>query len=443
VGDERATEVATATRLAALVFRKFRVTVIDGEQRGTHAVATTSELAIGTAAGNQLVLVDPTVSRHHCAIRVTPRGCQLRDLSSTNGTWLAGHLVEGAYLKPGSTFRAGSTSLRFELLDDEVREPLSEDDRFGDALGQSPVMRRIFAALAKIAAADSTVLLEGETGTGKGLLADLIHRQSPRAGGPFVVVDCASIPATLIESELFGHEKGAFTGAHAARAGSFEAAAGGTIFLDEIGELPLELQARLLRALEERVIKRVGSTREVRLDVRVVAATNRDLREAVNRGKFRADLFYRLDVVRLRLPPLRDRREDIPLLVAHYYRIFTGDDQAVPPDALVEALSEHAWPGNVRELRSAVERAVLLADPALSIDPDPATPPAVVDVLDDRLSFRESKERAVTRWERWYIQELVARHGGNLTRAARAARMDRAHLRELLRRYTGEPPTDR
>jgi DNA-binding NtrC family response regulator len=281
------------------------------------------------------------------------------------------------------------------------------------------------------------VLIDGETGTGKGLLADLIHRQGPRAAGPFVVVDCASIPPTLIESELFGHDKGAFTGATAARVGAFEAAAGGTIFLDEIGELALELQAKLLRALEERVIKRVGGTRAVKLDVRVVAATNRDLREAVNRGGFRADLYYRLNVVRIRIPPLRERREDIPLLVHHFYRIFTGDDAATAPDELVGPLSEHSWPGNVRELRSAVERAVLMADPALWAEPDAASPPDAAPITDDRLSFREHKERAVGAWERRYILDLVARHGGNLTRAARAARMDRAHLRELLRKYGG------
>ena len=433
MGDDRATDVAT-TRLQTLVMRRFRVTAVDGAERQANATSDSSELTIGTADGNQLLLTDPTVSRHHCAIRVTPRGFQLRDLGSTNGTWLAGHLIEVAYLKPGSTFRVGSMSIRFELLDDEVREPLSEEDRFGDALGQSAVMRRIFAALAKIAATDSTVLLEGETGTGKGLLADLLHRQSPRASHPMIVVDCASIPPTLIESELFGHDKGAFTGATAARTGAFEAANGGTIFLDEIGELPLDLQAKMLRALEERVIKRIGSTRPVRLDVRIIAATNRDLREAVNRGRFRADLFYRLDVARLRLPPLRDRREDIPRLVTHYARVFTGDAAALPPPSLVAAFAEHSWPGNVRELRSAVERAVLFADPALVVD-EPATAAEAVDVLDDRLSFRESKERVVSRWERWYVQALVERHGGNLTRAARAARMDRAHLRELLRRY--------
>jgi DNA-binding NtrC family response regulator len=439
VADERSTDVV-GSRLVALTFRKFRVTALDGDRPGATATSDAAELTIGTAEGNQLVLGDATVSRHHCAIRVTPRGFLLRDLGSTNGTWLASHVVESAYLRPGSTFRVGTTTIRFEHLDDEVREPLSEDDRFGDALGSSPAMRRIFAMLGKLAASESTVLLDGETGTGKGLIADLLHRQGPRAQGPFIVVDCASIPPTLIESELFGHEKGAFTGAHAARAGAFEAASGGTIFLDEIGELPLDLQAKLLRALEERVVKRVGSVKQIKLDVRVVAATNVDLREAVNRGRFRADLYYRLDVMRLRIPPLRERREDIPLLVDHFYRIYAGDDTTTAPDALVAALSEHSWPGNVRELRSAVERAVLMADPELQVEPIATAPVTSGHVLDDRLSFRESKERVVTSWETWYVTELLARHNGNLTRAARAARMDRAHLRELLRKYGAKAP---
>jgi len=434
VVEERRTDVVTS-RVASFTFRRFRVAVI-GSDSPLEATSDGAELTIGTAEGNQLVLSDPTVSRHHCAIRVSPRGFQLVDLGSTNGTWLAGFRIEAAYLKPGATFRVGSMSVRFDWLDDEIREELSADDRFGDALGQSPAMRRIFAMAAKVAAADVTVLLEGETGTGKGLLADVIHRQSRRANGPFVVVDCGAIPPTLIESELFGHEKGAFTGAHVARVGAFEAAQGGTVFLDEIGELPLDLQTKLLRALEERTIKRVGSTKPVRLDVRVLAATNRDLREAVNAGRFRADLYYRLAVVRMRIPPLRERREDIPLLVSHYYRIFTGDDAAVAPPPLVTQLAAQGWPGNVRELRSAVERAVLMAEP---VWPDPDEPdtalPSATPAFDERLSFREAKERAVAAWERRYLTELVERHAGNLSRAARAARMDRAHLRELLRRY--------
>jgi two-component system response regulator GlrR len=423
--DGRSTDVAPHHRIESFTFRRFRVSVV-GVDPAPAATCERSELSIGTAPGNDLVLADPTVSRHHCTIAVTPRGYKLRDLGSTNGTWLAGHLVETAYLKPGSTFRVGGITIRFDWLDDEVREELSLDDRFGDALGSSPAMRRIFAILAQVAPSDSTILLEGETGTGKGLLAELIHRRSQRAKQVFGVVDCGAIPSTLIETELFGHERGAFTGAHAQRVGALEAAQGGTLFLDEIGEVPLDLQPKLLRALEERTIKRVGGSKSIRLDVRVIAATNRDLREEVNQGRFRADLYYRLNVVRVRIPPLRERREDIRLLVDHYFRIYTDDENATAPAALVAALSQQRWPGNVRELRSAVERAALRLD----IESDVAALPS-----DETMSFREAKERAVAAWERTFVTELVTRNGGNLSRAARAARMDRTYLRELLRRH--------
>jgi transcriptional regulator with GAF, ATPase, and Fis domain len=297
--------------------------------------------------------------------------------------------------------------------------------------------------LPRIAASDSTVLIEGETGTGKGVIAEAIHNASERAGGPFVVVDCASIPPALIEAELFGHTRGAFTGAGAARAGAFEAAAGGTMFLDEIGELPLDMQPKLLRALEERVVKRVGSVEPVRLDVRMIAATNRNLRQAVNRGTFRADLYFRLNIVRIEVPPLRERRDDIVLLATSFYEQFAAKPGAVPPPALIDHLSRLDWPGNVRELRNAVERAVLMQDPELwqgiTSGLDDAGPDAIVGAggyqFDEALSFRVAKERVMSHWERWFVAELVRRHGGNLSRAARAARMDRTHLRELVMRY--------
>jgi transcriptional regulator with GAF, ATPase, and Fis domain len=334
--------------------------------------------------------------------------------------------------------KVGFTTLRFEHGDASVEEPLSADDRFGAAIGRSIAMRRTFAMLPRIAASNATVLLEGETGTGKSLLAAAIHHASPRADRPLVVVDCGAIPPTLIESELFGHEKGAFTGAAAARIGSLEAAAGGTVFFDEIGELPLDLQPRLLRAIEDHMVKRVGGAEPQKVDFRVIAATNQDLRTAVNRGAFRSDLYYRLHVVSLRLPPLRERRDDIPLLVETFYEQLAG--HAGAPAALVEELARHDWPGNVRELRAAIERAVLFDDPALwrtLVDeahgdaPIPDAEPG----FDDALSFRAAKERALVRWERGYLAELLRRHGGNLSRAARAARMDRTHLRELARRY--------
>jgi DNA-binding NtrC family response regulator len=428
-------------------YRRISVHVLSGVDAGATAVADGGEIAIGTGPGNDLTLTDPSVSRHHCVIAVRARGYQLSDLESTNGTSISGIGIQNAWIKPGVVIDVGETKLRFDLHGDRVRETLATEERWGRALGRSQGMRRLFALMPRLAATDSTVLLEGETGTGKSLLADVLHDASPRRAAPFMVVDCGAIPPTLIESELFGHEKGAFTGAQSTRRGVFEAAAGGTVFLDEIGELPLDMQPRLLRALDDRVVRRVGGNEQIQLDVRVVAATNRDLRQEVNRGRFRSDLFYRLATVRLRVPPLRERRDDIGVLAGHFWTQFAGDSDAAPPAELLTDWLKREWPGNVRELRSAVERAVLFDDPAIWAEisttislpvpitgrPDGGAAAAVA--FDETASFRVAKERAVAEWERGYVGELVRRHDGNLSRAARAARMDRNHLRELLRRH--------
>ena len=425
-----------------LSYQRISLTVVAGVDLGRSASSEDGEISIGTAVGNDLTLTDPSVSRHHCVLAVGPRGYQLSDLGSTNGTMVAGVGVERAWLKPGAQIELGQTRLRVDVLDDRVREPLASEERWGRALGRSPGMRRIFAILPRLAGSDSTVLIEGETGTGKSLLAEVLHDASARRAAPFMVVDCSAIPPTLVESELFGHEKGAFTGATSARRGVFEAAAGGTLFLDEVGELPLEMQPKLLRALEDRVVRRVGGLETIRLDVRVIAATNRDLRKEVNRGRFRSDLFYRLNTLRLRVPPLRERREDIGVLAAHFYNQFAGDPTAAPPAELLTDWLKREWPGNVRELRSAVERAVLLDDPTIWAEISstislPVDAPAAFRAadFDDAVSFRVAKERAVGDWERGWVRELVRRHDGNLSRAARAARMDRNHLRELVRRH--------
>ncbi|HEX7842916.1 MAG TPA: sigma 54-interacting transcriptional regulator, partial [Kofleriaceae bacterium] len=355
---------AVAGSAAELRFPRYRLTVIEGPDRDRAIDGGAAELAIGTATANTLILSDPAVSRHHVAIAPAPRGHLIRDLGSTNGTTVNGIAVEGAYLAPGAVIAIGRSRLRFDALGGEDCAALSADARWGRALGTSEAMRRLFAVLPRLAESDSTILLEGETGTGKGLLAEAIHEASPRAAGPFIVLDCGAIPPSLIESELFGHEKGAFTGAAAARVGGFEAARGGTVFLDEIGELPLDMQPKLLRALEDRVVKRLGGNEPVRLDIRIIAATNRDLRSEINQGRFRSDLYYRLNTIRLRIPPLRERRDDIALLVAHFYRPLRPGGEP-PPAELIAELARHDWPGNVRELRAAVERAVLLGDPAV------------------------------------------------------------------------------
>lgn len=432
---------------------RFRLSVVSGPDRGSERVSDGGEFSIGTAASNQLVLTDRTVSRHHCVIHVTEKGFLLRDVESRNGTTLAGFRIEKAYLGPGAVIGLGDSVVRFEILADEIVEPLADEEQYGRILGQSTAMRRLFAMLPRIAASDSTILIEGETGTGKGLLADVIHRKSPRAKGPFVVIDCSAIPPSLIEAELFGHGKGAFTNAVHARAGAFEAAAGGTVLLDELGELSLDMQPKLLRALEERVIRRIGTLDPVKLDVRILAATNRDLRQEVNRGTFRSDLYYRLNIVRIRLPALRERREDIPLLAAHFYEQFARSGDPRPSEEFVSALVKQDWPGNVRELRGCIERATLMQDSeswfestlgagsstvsALPVKPAPTPQPEPNQYADDLAlgSFRAAKERAVAQWERGYIAALVREHQGNLSRAARAAHMDRNHLRELLRRH--------
>jgi len=425
------TKVISQTK--ELRFPKYRLVVAEGPDSGRSLDGGGEELSIGTADANDLVLTDAAVSRHHIALSPTARGVLVRDLGSTNGTVINGVAVERAYLAPAATITIGGTRLRFEVLEGDERATLSGESRWGRALGTSEAMRRIFAVLPRLADSDATILLEGETGTGKGLLASAIHEASPRASGPFVVVDCGSIPPNLIESELFGHEKGSFTGATSQRIGAFEAARHGTLFLDEIGELPLDMQPKLLRALEERLVKRIGGNEQIKLEIRVIAATNRDLRSEINRGRFRSDVYYRLNTFRLRVPPLRERRDDIALLVAHFYSQLSRTDELPPAELLADFL-RHDWPGNVRELRAAVERTVLLGDPTVwrEISEQPVDNVPRPRGPTDDISFRAAKERAVAEWEREYVRALIARHDGNLSKAARAVRMDRNHLRELL-----------
>jgi len=418
----------------------FSLTVIEGPDAGTSFRAKTSEVSVGTAQGGDLVLADPTVSRHHFSLTATPEGFLLRDFGSSNGTWIGETRILSGYVDEGARIRVGRTVLRLDLVDEDICEALSPEDRFGPLLGSSDVMRRIFAALPRVAQSESTVLLEGETGTGKGVLAAAIHEASNRADKPFVVLDCAAIAPTLIESELFGHVKGSFTGASADRAGAFEQAKGGTIFIDEIGELPLDMQPKLLRALEERTVKRVGGNQRIKLDARVIAATNRDLRTEVNRGTFRADLYYRLNVVRIHVPPLRERKGDVERLARHFYSEIVPDRSI--PSELLETFRRQAWPGNVRELRAAVERAVLFDDPALLLLGGDGGAPgggaegeADASDFDPRVPFRVAKQRAADVWEARYMRELITRAKGNLSEASRMARMDRSHLRSLLRKY--------
>ena len=409
--------------------QRYRIEVVSGPDSGQVTTADADELGVGTAPTNHLVLTDPSVSRHHLTIAATADGFQLRDLSSSSGTLLAGYRVEVAYIDSGALIQAGDTTLRFDALDESLARPLSERDSFGEVLGVSTAMRRLFAALEQAAAGDATILIDGESGTGKSALAEAIHRHSGRASGPFVVVDCGAIAPSSIESELFGHEPGAVAGADEGRTGAFGVADGGTLFLDEVGELGPELQGKLARVLESRQVRRIGSVTPVPVDVRVIAASKRDLRPEVNAGTFHAELYHQLSGVRATVPPLRDRREDIPLLVAHFMRQIAGNGASEPLPELVASLARQAWPGNVRELRSAVERA------ALDQSAEDAARNESWPELDFNISFRESKEGALAVWTRVYVRELVDRYGGNLSRAARAVSMDRNHLRDLLHKY--------
>jgi DNA-binding NtrC family response regulator len=410
--------------------RGYRVAIIGGCRAGTHLRFDGREMRIGKDPGNHLCIPDPTVSRFHCVIERRPRGLMLRDLESTNGIQLAGHWIESAYVAPNVPFTIGETTLQVEL---EAAAGLTDRSSI---LGTSVATTRLLGSLPRVAASQVTVLIEGETGTGKSLVAELIHRQGPRAEKPFVVVDCGAIPPTLIESELFGHERGSFTGATERHIGAFEAAQGGTLFLDEVGELPLSLQPKLLRAIEERTIKRVGSTKPTRIDVRVIAATNRDLRDAVAASQFRADLYYRLEAVRLQMPALRDRREDIPALIEQFARrMQPGITPAVLDDVQRLLSARKEWPGNVRELRNAVEKVLVLGDLGTDDTASSPVPTAAATSFDGTLSFKLAKEEAVASWEQQYLASLLRHANGNVSRAARVAQMDRSHLRDLLRRY--------
>ncbi len=418
-----------------VVVPRFQLSVLAGPDLGKIVICETSgEFGIGTEPSNQLVLTDQTVSRTHCTLLTQQDGHMVRDHGSTNGTLVNGTRVVEGYFEPGAVITLGNTQIRVERCAQDVVEAVPLARNYADLLGHSVAMRRLYTALPKIAASDMTVLITGETGTGKGLVSEVIHRQSARAARPFFVLDCGAIAPNLIESELFGHERGAFTGATTARAGAFETAHGGTLFIDELGELPLDLQPKLLRVLESRQLRRIGSNQTIDVDVRVIAATHRDIRQAVNRGTFRADLYFRLNTVCLRMPALRERREDIPQLVQHFYKQLTGSSAT---EDFVALFSTGDWPGNVRELRSAVERAVLLGDPALwsELSQPAASAPTEGDTFGTDDTFRAAKEKAISHWESWYLGELVRRYNGNLSKAARAVHMDRQYLRELLRKH--------
>nr|HEX4313543.1 sigma 54-interacting transcriptional regulator [Kofleriaceae bacterium] len=420
--------------------RALVVDVVDGPDAG--ATASADVVSVGTATGSTLRLTDPAVSRFHVELRAAAGGIAVVDHGSTNGTFAGAVRLERGVVAPGTQLRVGGSTLRVgDSAPAQVE--VHGDDSLAGMLGRSPAMRRLMAQVAKAAASDVSVLVTGESGTGKELVARALHDLGPRRGRPFVTVDCGSLPPTLLASELFGHERGAFTGADRAHVGAFEAAQGGTVFLDEIGELQPAVQSTLLGVLERRRVRRLGSRSELAVDVRVVAATHRDLRAEVNASTFRLDLFYRLAVVTVALPPLRDRPDDVPLLVEHFLRD-CGWDQPVAalisPQAM-EALSKLHFAGNVRELRNLVEAAVAMGEsPAVDGERALATP-AGDDVarleVDLALGYKDARARLTDAFEARYVAALLERAGGNVSAAARLGKLTRSHLNELLAKLRG------
>ncbi len=420
--DPRSTELVN--RDTGPVLDRIELVVLDGSDAGRTFRATGPRCVIGTHESSDLVLHDSTVSRFHCELSLQEGSVIVRDLGAKNKTLVDGVAVLVAPLSDGNVLTLGKTQVRFARDVGALRVAVSTREQFGGLVARGVAMRHVFTILERAAAADSTVLLTGETGTGKDAAALAIHSESKRRAEPFVIVDLACAPAGLLASELFGHERGAFTGANQTRVGAFERGHGGTVFLDEIGDLDLDLQPQLLRVLESRTVQRVGGAERIPIDVRVIAATHRDLRADVNAKRFRSDLYYRLGVIEVRLPPLRERAEDIPRLVEALLAELDPDGESpiARDPAWIAGLVRHPWPGNVRELRNYLERAIGLGHHHKAADVDVAMP------------LKEARTRWVQLFENRYLTELLRAHDGNVTAAARSAGVDRVHFYRLLAR---------
>jgi DNA-binding NtrC family response regulator len=420
-----------------------RLTAVSGPGAG-RALAMLGALGtVGRHATNDLVVADTRVSGVHLELRRIGGRVHVRDAGSTNGTWIGPHRVTEIELAPGGELTIGETLLRLDI-DTEASAPTpGTAEAFGELVGRSPAMRELFATLERISPKGLSVLVQGETGTGKEEIARAIHRASSRAEKAFVVIDAAALPETLAESLLFGHEKGAFTGAERRSVGLFEAADGGTVFLDEIGELPASIQAKFLRVLEQREVTRVGSHEPQRVDVRVIAATHRDLRHEIDAGRFREDLFFRLAAIRIVVVPVRDRPEDIPILCRKLLEKIgqeSGVELRIEDDALTH-LQAQPWPGNVRELRNVLARSAALTTDGVIRRVDVAGEGFGFrgtreerSVLDLSGTFASAKERAVARFEAAYLAAIMRRCRGNVSQASREADLARHYLRELLKK---------
>ena len=437
---------------------------------GRHSKVIDGRVIVGSSPSSGIVVQDPTVSRVHAELEARENGLWIRDLGSTNGTFVEGLQVMGARVPDKGRIRLGSIELVVDY-DADRRRPVEiwPNDTFGRLVGTSVRMRELFATLSRIAPMDASVLIHGETGTGKELVAQAIHDASPRASKPFVVVDCAALPENLLDAELFGHARGAFTGAVGARTGAIEAADGGTVFLDEIGELPVPMQPKLLRVLESRTVRRVGETSYRTVDVRFISATHRDLSRMVGAGEFREDLFFRLSVIPVEVPPLRERKDDIERLVNHFLSAsLKGGGGPVDPE-LMRDIADRAWRGNVRELRNFVDRVRALgakealamssqaarlpappSAPAIPTVPRPSVRPATAPAssphlpishpkLDDPKIFegayKDFRETWIDTGEKEYVRRLLLRHDRNVAAAAREAGVDRTYIYRLIRKH--------
>jgi DNA-binding NtrC family response regulator len=403
------------------------VEAVEGPGKGPRATLAGGTLLVGSDPACGLPLVDPTVSRRHLMLELLPDAVQVIDLGSRNGTRYLGARIREARVPVGGSVAVGKTTLRIRLASEQQRA-ISDREELHGLIGKSVAMRQLFADLERLGPQRAPVLIRGETGSGKEMVARALHALSgtEEQRGPFVVFDCSSVSPNLLESELFGHVKGAFPGADEDRVGVVEAANGGTLFLDEIGELPLAQQPKLLRLLETQEYRRVGDGGEVRRSsFRLLSATHRDLEAEVRAKRFREDLYFRLAVTSVTLPPLRERPEDIPLLASHFARQLTGMDITLEP-ATLAALQCDPWRGNVRELRNAVQRVVALGSAETAPSEQPSATP---------MAFNEARDKLLEQFERDYLTTLLARHKRNISAAARESKLSRSQFYRLLERH--------
>jgi transcriptional regulator with PAS, ATPase and Fis domain len=433
--EEMSTKAAEIDGLRSVQLTGAELIVCGGPEAGLTVPIGPGGLVIGTGDRCDVRLTDELVSRTHLELKAESHGVRAVDRGSMNGTFVGPTRIRDVILVESTVLQVGTTPLKIALVATPLTIELSARSQFGDAIAHSPAMRHVFTLLERAARTDVTVLLEGDSGTGKEVLARAIHDESARKEGPFVVVDCGAISESLVESELFGHEKGAFTGAISRRPGAFEQANGGTIFLDEIGELPLDMQPKLLRALENRAFRRVGGSETVNVDVRVVAATNRRLRDAVRRREFREDLFYRLAVVHIAVPRLAERLGDVVPLAERFLRMATRTPDATLPPDLARLLVSYDWPGNVRELRNVIERFSTFeqADPQLLFGGAPAEASRGLDLSSfAHLPYHEAKKRLMDAFHRAVLPLAVERAGDSVPRAAEQLGLPKASLYRML-----------